>query len=411
MAEKKTLLIVCGGIEAVHGIARAKEMDLHVVVSDRDPDAPGFAIADDRLIVSTYDAEATARAAGDYARTVRPIDGVVCIGADVPVTVATIAARLGLPGISLEAARLATDKLAMKQRFAERGVPIPWFASVESLSCLERHVAERGRDLVIKPVDSRGGRGVQRLNTNIDLALAFERAKAESPTARVMIEAYLSGPQVSTESLMLNGICHTPGFSDRNYEMLERCAPWFIENGGDLPSRLPEDVQSLVCDTVQAAGRALGIANGNIKGDIVVHEGRPYVIELAARLSGGYFCTREIPLNTGVDFVGCVIRMALGEAVSPCDLEPRFQRAVVQRYVFPEPGRILAIEGVDRAASVPGVDEIVVSARTGDVVPPATSSHARAAMVLASGTTYDAALAAASAAVNAIRITTAASPS
>ena len=27
-------------------------------------------------------------------------------------------------------------------------------------------------------------------------------------------------------------------FSDRNYELLETHAPFFIENGGDLPSRL-----------------------------------------------------------------------------------------------------------------------------------------------------------------------------
>ena len=39
------------------------------------------------------------------------------------------------------------------------------------------------------------------------------------------------------------------------------------------------------------------------------------MIELAARLSGGFFCTREIPLNTGVDFVGDAIKVALGEAV------------------------------------------------------------------------------------------------
>jgi hypothetical protein len=51
---------------------------------------------------------------------------------------------------------------------------------------------------------------------------------------------------------------------------------------------------------------------GDIKGDIVVHKGEPYVIELAARLSGGFFCTREIPLNTGVDFIGAAIKIALG---------------------------------------------------------------------------------------------------
>jgi biotin carboxylase len=404
---RKTLLIVCGGIEATHGIARAKELGHHVVVSDINPDAPGFAIADDRIIASTYDAEATTAAAVEYARKVRPINGVICIGADVPLTVATVANRLSLPGISIEAARTAGDKLAMKRAFAACGVAIPWFSPVESADHLKQIVMERGRGLVVKPVDSRGGRGVQRLNSGVDLALAFSRAQSQSPTQRVMVEEFLDGPQVSTESIMLNGVGYTPGFSDRNYEFLERFAPWFIENGGDLPSHLPEHIQTAVCETVEAAGLAMGILNGNIKGDIVVSRGKPYVIELAARLSGGYFCTREIPLNTGVDFVGSVIRMALGEKLIPEDLQPKFRRPVVQRYVFPRPGRITGIHGIDTARTLPGIEEIVVSMKPGDVVPEATSSAARAAMVLASGKTRDDALSAARAAIDCIKVETA----
>jgi biotin carboxylase len=404
---KKTILIVCGGIEATHGIARAKELGLHVVVSDKNPEAPGFAIADDRIIASTYDAEATTVAAVEYARKVRPIDGVVCIGADVPLTVATVANRLQLSGISIEAARVASDKLAMKRCFEACGVAIPWYAPVRSAEHLMQIVVERGRNLVVKPVDSRGGRGVQRLNSGIDVGLAFSRAQSQSPSQRVMVEEFIDGPQVSTESIMLDGIGYTPGFSDRNYEFLDRFAPWFIENGGDLPSHLPEHIQQAVCETVEAAGLAMGILNGNIKGDIVVSRGKPYVIELAARLSGGYFCTREIPLNTGVDFVGCVIRMALGEKLTPDELQPKFHRPVVQRYVFPRPGRITNIQGVDHARSLPGVEEIIVSMKPGDVVPETTSSAARAAMVLTSGKTRGDALSAARAAIDCIKVETA----
>ena len=42
----KGLLIICGGIEATHGIARAREMGLHVVVSDGDRAAQTTPIAD-----------------------------------------------------------------------------------------------------------------------------------------------------------------------------------------------------------------------------------------------------------------------------------------------------------------------------------------------------------------------------
>lgn len=401
----KAILIVCGGIEATHGIARAREMGLHVVVSDGDPDAPGFALADGRIVASTYDPEGTADAAAHYSETVHRLDGVICMGADVPHTVAAVAQRLGLSGLTTETAHLAMDKLAMKDRLKAHGVPIPWYAPLRDPADLQLAM-ERDRDLVVKPADSRGGRGVQRMNTGLDAETAFARAKAQSPTGRVMVEAYLDGPQISTESIMLDGVGYTPGFSDRNYEYLDRFAPWFIENGGDLPSHVAPAVRADVEATVAAAAKALGIARHNYKGDMVVHRGKAHVIEIAARLSGGYFCTREIPLSTGVDFVGAVMRLAIGEPVTPADLTPRFERPIVQRYVFPPPGRIAAIRGADEARALPGILEVLVSRSPGDIVPVAESSAARAAMILATGETVAEARANAERAVAAIHVET-----
>jgi hypothetical protein len=112
--KNKTLLIISGGLEAVPGIQQAKNMGLHVVVSDMNPNAPGSKIADNFLIADTYNIDDTVAAALHYHKTVRPIDGVICIASDVPLTVASVAHRLGLPGISIETAKLASDKLAMK---------------------------------------------------------------------------------------------------------------------------------------------------------------------------------------------------------------------------------------------------------------------------------------------------------
>jgi biotin carboxylase len=283
---------------------------------------------------------------------------------------------------------------------------VPWFAEVSTPQELQRIVIERGRDLVIKPVDSRGSRGVQRIALVQDLSEAFALARAHSPTERVMVERYLDGPQVSTESIVLDGVCHTPGFSDRNYEHLEKYAPFFIENGGDLPSHLSDEIQDKVKALVGRAASALGVTNGTVQGDIVVHQGEPYVIELAARLSGGFFCTREIPLNTGVDFIGAAIRLALGEPVSAQDLTPRQQTAVVQRYAFPPPGSVVSVAGADEARKVAGIADVVVTARPGDIIPPAGDKRPSAAMGLATGATREAAWQAANDALALIRIQT-----
>jgi biotin carboxylase len=222
-----------------------------------------------------------------------------------------------------------------------------------------------------------------------------------------MVEEYLEGPQVSTESIVIDGVCHTPGLSDRNYEFLDTYAPFFVENGGDLPSHLPPDVQDGIKSVVSSAAAALGVSRGTVKGDIVVHNGRPYVIELAARLSGGFFCTREIPLNTGVDFVGCAIRLALGETVAPEELEPKSSVPVIQRYAFPEPGRVVSINGADQARSVAGIAELVVTAKPGAVIPPAGDRRPSAAMVLATGQSREQALASAREALACLKIETA----
>jgi biotin carboxylase len=406
MREDRTLLIVSGGIEAADAAKRAREMGLHVVVSDIDPNAPGFAFAHDRLIADVYGPEETTDAAERYHRERRPISGVICVAADAPLTAARVAERLKLPGISVETARLACDKLAMKRRFKEAHVPVPWFAPVSSVAELRALIAEHGADLVLKPVDSRGSRGVQRLLRVQDLQRAFDLARQHSPTARVMVEAYLEGPQVSTESIVTGGHCHTPGFSDRNYELLETHAPFFIENGGDLPSHLPRETQERVKDVVARAAAALGVREGTVKGDIVVHKSEPYVIELAARLSGGFFCTREIPLNTGVDFIGCAIRIALGERILPTELEPRRQVPVIQRYAFPRPGRVVDVRGAATARQLPGIAEVIVTARPGDVIPPAGDKRPSGAMVLATGRTREEALAAAKAGLSVIEIET-----
>lgn len=400
------MLFIGGGIETVPGIMRAHDMGLWVVVSDQSVDAPACQLADACLHASTYDVAVTVSAAEAFHLSQRPIDGVLCLATDVPLTVASVAAALNLPGIPPESARLAMDKLAMKERFKADGVPVPWFRAVRSAAELKQDLEQVGLPLVLKPVDSRGARGVLRLAADTDLDWAYGVALAESPSGRVMVERFIDGPQVSTESMVVDGIAHTPGFSDRNYELLDQYAPYVIENGGELPTALDEHAQAEVRALVQKAALSLGVHNGVVKGDVVVSSDGPYIIELAARLSGGYFCTHEIPLSTGVDFVGHAIRMALGDTPSARDLAPRCQHPVVQRYHFPTPGQVVSIHGADEVASRPGVALCEIRVKCGDVVASAKHHPARAGVVIATGECRAQALERAVSAIRDIKIET-----
>jgi len=370
-----TVMLLGASADQLFSIRTAKTMGLRTLVVDMNAESPGFALADDFGIVSTQDVPALKRFIDDYCRSGKSIDGVFVQGSDIPHVVAELAAHVGAPHMPVELARTAVDKFAMKECFARRGVPIPWFSAVHSLVDLQERIRERGFPLVLKPVDRSGSRGVFCLRSEADLATLYARSVAASYSGRVMIEEYIPGPQISTESLVYAGAVITPGFVDRNYEHLDRFAPYVIENGGWTPSLMSEEVRTTVDSVIAMAARALGMTDGIVKGDVVVGPDGPKIIEIAARASGGDFSESLILRGIGVNIVEAGLNVAVGRAPDLNALLPKFKRAIANRYFFPEPGRLLAVRGMQVVAAQPWVQKLEFWYEPGDVVP-AVRSHA-----------------------------------
>ena len=385
----KTIWIIGGGVEAIPGIRLAKKLGLNVVVSDNNPNAPGLKFADNSVIASTYDIEGTVDAACKYHQNVNPVDGVICIATDVPLTVASVAEKLSLPGITTETARKCSDKFLMKETLLAEGIPIPWFSLVKSVSELCSIISERGLPLVIKPVDSRGARGVIRITKSIDLEWAFEYAKSFSPTSRVMVEEFLEGQQYSTESVIMDEKNITLGFSERNYEFLEELSPYIIENGGQQPAKIDKKELDSIVNLVEKSSQILGISNATSKGDVVMSKEGPKIIEIAPRLSGGYFSSDQIPLVTGINIIEIAIRLSLGEKINKNKLLFSHQKAVAIRYFFPKPGKITSISNIDSFKNESWVHKLNLFFGVGDVLEKVTDHTKRCGFVITSGNTRD----------------------
>jgi biotin carboxylase len=352
----KTLLIIGAGTEQIPAYQIAKARGLTVVGSDMNADAPAFAFADHRLIASTRDPAATLAAVQALSKEHR-IDGVMTIANDVPYTVAVVAEHFGLPGISPEAARQVSNKLLMKEAFRRHDVACPWFSPVRDAAHLAELIETAGpRRFVIKPVDGRGARGVLCIDKDSDLAWAFSESSRWGDCGEVILEEFIPGLQLSTESFLLDGRCYTPAIAERNYEFLERFSPYIIENGGTIPAPLDADQLEHIDRLIAAGAAALGVRDGIVKGDIIIGpDGKPIIIELALRLSGGWFATHQIPAASGVSLVDAVIAHALGETVTAAQLTPTRKRATAIRYWFPAPGTITRIDGEAELQSLPGL--------------------------------------------------------
>jgi len=381
-------LIVSAGNEAIFGIKRAKDLGYKVVGLDGNPAAPGFAFVDEKIIASTYDIEDIIEKVRDFNKK-NHIDGVLSIAADVPKSVAAVAEELGLLSITKLTAKICSEKFLMKETFCAAGIKVPDFKKVSSLKDLKEFIKNDYLSYVLKPVDSRGARGVFKISSKSNLLELFNKSLSYSKVKRLILEEYLDGPQISTESIIINQKVHNIAYSDRNYEFLNKYAPNIIENGGDMPSNISKQIKSNISDLIKKIVNVLGIKNGTLKGDIVIHKDIPYVIEVAPRLSGGFFCTHQIPLHTGIDFLGAAIKQSMNDLeISDYDnFIPKSQRPVCSRFWFPKEGIVNSIGDFEKFRKYKNVEYIDIFVKVGDKIGPVNSHPSRAGVVITSGDT------------------------
>lgn len=393
----KTLLILGAGKEQVAAINAAKAKGIRTLVLDFNPKADGRALADEFHLVSTRDRDAILNFVRSYAGK---IDGVMTIASDIPHMVSAAAEALGVRHIPLSVAETCVHKLHMKEKLSAAGVNVPAFARATSLGELQAFINEVGFPVVIKPVDNSGARGIQRLTRGMDIAAAFDYARGFAYSGQVIVEKFISGLQISTEGLFHDGVFYCTGFADRNYTRLDDSAPFMVEDGGDIPTVLNDADKKKVEAEFEKAARALGIDWGPAKGDMIFgNDGKPYVVEIAARLSGGNFCYDKVPWSTGVDIVDILVDMAVGNRIDPARFAPTRKLATSQRYFFPAAGTIKQIDGIAVAEAAPHIRKVDVWAGPGQTVAAAENHPSRVGYVIACAPTREEAVAAAEAAV------------
>jgi biotin carboxylase len=379
-----TILFVGAGRNQRRAIARVRELGVRVLAVDRNPDAPGFAEADEGVAVDFADAEAVAEVGGE-----RDVDGVMTLAADraVPV-VARVAELLGLPGIGSEAAHLATNKIAMRRVFADQGVPQPRFAAVRDWESAKAACEHIGFPSVLKPADSAGQRGLFLVRDMDALARSLPLPLAASATQEAVLEAFHEGREVNTLLVARTDDVKLVTASDR-------LRPEGIGFGVALahlyPSTLYGDAVTEVERVALASVHAIGLRNGIAYPQLLVSDDGVRVVEIAARIPGGQMV--EVPrYGVGIDLVEVAVRQALGEPVPDELVTPRFQQPFAIRFLTAEPGPLpTGVEQsdgtLDRARAFPGVDRDETGIEPGETIRPVQTDGDRRGYVIARGST------------------------
>lgn len=344
-------------------VAAARARKLRAVLLSTRPDRYPW-VEEDGVEVAwadTSDPEAVAQVCSRLSRQV-PVAGVTTTSEYFVATAARVAARLGLPGPDAGAVEQCRDK--RRQRFALcRGdVPVPAFEAVGSASAAVAAASEIGLPVVCKPADGTGSRGV-RLCSDLDAVAEHtrrllthrrdERGGASLPW--VLVEEYVDGPEFSVETLAGEVV----GETVKHVGPL----PHFVETGHDFPARGPgvADVAAVASRAVKALGLEWGAAHTEVR----MSTAGPVVMEVNPRLAGG-----QIPVlikhATGIDLIAAMVDQATG--ARPQLPPPGPGHASIRFLVAPAAGQLVTVAGRQSARRVPGVVDLAVTARPGDVV-------------------------------------------
>lgn len=351
----KKIMILGASILQVPAIEKAINMGLEVIAVDMDSNALGFKIPDvKKEVISTIDIESVMSAAKKH-----NIDAIMTLASDMPImTVAKVSKKLGLVGVDLDTAIKATNKSKMRESLKSFGVPVPLFYKVDSLDkCIKavNKIKDKGYKCILKPADNSGSRGIVLLPdfNEKTINIAYNYSKNNSRNKIVMVEEFMEGPEVSVETISVDGKCNIIQITDK----ITTGAPYFVEMGHSQPSQLPDSIKDKIKEITIAANKAIGIISGPSHTEIKITKNGPKIVEIGARLGGDNITTHLTPLSTGVDMVESCIKIALGEKP---DIRIKYDKASVIRYFDQSHGRIKSIRGVEEASKLPGIIQISI---------------------------------------------------
>jgi len=242
------------------------------------------------------------------------IDGITTIAADLPVpTINYVASRMGLISNPDKYSLTTTNKYLMRQCFMQNGVPSPKFTLVTSDGDYDNI---RGFEfpLIVKPTDRSGSKGVEKVLDPVQLDIAVKRAQEVSFKHEAIIEEFVTGREISVESISFEGKHYILQMTDK----VTTGAPFFVELEHHQPSSLPANIQKQVKEIVLKALDALHVKYGASHSELKITENNDIkVIEIGARMGGDFIGSDLVKLSTGYDFLKGVVEVAMGQFEEP----------------------------------------------------------------------------------------------
>ena len=257
----------------------------------------------------------------------------LAFGGQTAINLADELARRGvhIVGSDRQSLDMAEDREKFDAALSRLGVARPEGKAARSFREARAIARELGFPVLVRPSYVLGGRGMEVVYNEGQLASYAESAPPILPDAPLLVDKYLRGLEVEVDAAFDGEDILIPGI----FEHIERAG---IHSGDSIsvyPTQTVEpEMERRIVEVTAAIARELNI-RGLINIQFVIHEGKLYIIEANPRAS------RTVPIiqkATGVNLVAAATRIALGERLRDMPygtgLIPRAPFVVVKVPVF-----------------------------------------------------------------------------
>ncbi|MER9281983.1 acetyl-CoA carboxylase biotin carboxylase subunit family protein [Mesorhizobium sp. M0522] len=266
-------------------------------------------------------------------------------------TVGKLCRHFELPGPNPTSIERCCDKFLQRQLLARAGIPIPAYRLATNATEIKGAAADIGLPVVLKPAVGSGSIGV-RLCRNLDelaehatYLLGEKHIWRSSP--RILVEEFAQGPLYWSD--VMGDEVIGVGAGDFGPP------PHFVYHQWTFPAPLGDAEHKRIADVSLSCLRALGLGWGPTCIEFRWTKHGPIVIEVNPRLSGAPG-PEMVQAACGVDLLTEHIKLVTGDEWNLC--RSHSQIAAARFLVADSDGTLDWIDGVSRAAAIPGVIEV-----------------------------------------------------
>lgn len=326
----KRLLVVGAGKFQCKGIQRAKELGYWVIATDGNKLAPGKDIADKFEHLDILDIESHIKLAKES-----NIDGVISFSTEAPLeTVTAVANFLNLTSISDNDVKFSKSKIFQRELALTNNVLVPKRETIKSHDDITIPFP-----IIIKPIDSAGGRGISVLHNNENISDAITKALNNSKKEEVIVEEFLVGTEITVEGFVYDGKHKVLALStkekfDQNPTIASRI---FYRN--DFVKEDKEYIEGSLAKIITKLGTSYGATHTEF---IHVPSKGIYFIESSIRGGGFNIFSSAIKNCTEYDILEAHINYALN--ILPEEPKSIEDKCCLIEFLFPKEGTIKSIE-------------------------------------------------------------------